>query len=58
MKEFNDIYINRLGCFNPFRNVSFANRVFWKIIYLFDEYTPINRLSIFEHRYSYYFKTR
>lgn len=53
-----DRYWTSGGMFNPFRNIPFASRVFWKIMYLLDEYAPINKLPIFDHLYSYYVKTR
>lgn len=44
------------GMFNPMRKIPFADRVFCKIMSLIDEYSPINKLPIFDHMYSYYVK--
>jgi len=53
-----DRYWTSGGMFNPFRNIPFANRVFGKGMTFLEEYTPINKLPIFDHLYSYYVKTR
>ncbi|MBA7465674.1 Ubiquinone biosynthesis O-methyltransferase, mitochondrial [subsurface metagenome] len=46
------------GIFNPLKNFPFVNRVFGKVMTLLDECTPINKLPIFDHLYSYYVRTR
>lgn len=52
-----DRYWTSGGMFNPFRNIPLANRAFGKGMTLIDEYTPVNKLPIFDHMYSYYVKT-
>lgn len=52
-----DRYWTSGGMFNPFRNIPLAGRAFGKGMTLIDEYTPINKLPIFDHMYSYYVKT-
>ena len=52
-----DRYYTSGGMFNPFRNIPLANRALGKSMTLIDEYTPINKLPIFDHMYSYYVKT-
>lgn len=49
-----DRYWTSGGMFNPVRNIPFVNRAFGKVMTLIDEYTFINKLSIFDHMYSYY----
>ena len=49
-----DRYWTSGGMFNPFRNIPLVDRVFGKGITLIDEYTPINKLPIFDHMHSYY----
>ena len=49
-----DRYWTSGGMFNHFRNIPLVDRVFEKDITLIDEYTPINKLSILDHIYSYY----
>ena len=51
-----DRYWTSGGMFNPFRNIPLAGRAFGKSMTLIDEYTPINKLPIFVHMYSYYVK--
>jgi|LGVF01.1.fsa_nt_gb 2-polyprenyl-3-methyl-5-hydroxy-6-metoxy-1,4-benzoquinol methylase len=51
-----DRYWTSGGMFNPFRNISLAGRAFGKGMSLIDEYTPVNKLSFFDHMYSYYVK--
>jgi len=53
-----DRYWTSGGMFNPFRNIPLANCVFGKGITLIDEYTPVNKLPIFDHMYSYYVHKR
>jgi hypothetical protein len=52
-----DRYWTSGGMFNHFRNIPLVNRIFGKNITLIDEYTPINKLPIFDHMYSYYVRT-
>lgn len=52
-----DRYWTPGGMFNPFKNIPLAGRVFGKGMTLIDEYSPINKLPIFDHMYSYYVKT-
>lgn len=44
--------------FSNGRNIPLAGRVFGKGMTLIDEYTPVNKLAIFDHMYSYYVKTK
>ncbi len=53
-----DRYWTSGGMFNPFRNIPLASRAFGKGITLIDEYTPVNKLPIFDHMYSYYVHKR
>lgn len=53
-----DRYWTPGGMFNPFRNIPLANHLPGKGMTFVDEYTPINKLPIFDHLYSYYVKTR
>ncbi len=53
-----DRYWTSGGMFNPFKSIPFANRVFGKAMAFTDGYNPINKLPIFDHLYSYYYKVR
>ncbi len=44
------------GLFNPLRHIVILNRVASRVIWEFEDHTPINRLPIFDHMYSYYKK--
>jgi ubiquinone/menaquinone biosynthesis C-methylase UbiE len=44
------------GMFNPFGKVPVFNRVFGKMMFIADHYTPLNKIPIFDHMYSYYLK--
>jgi len=44
------------GMFNPFKSIPLARRVFGKSMWFVDAYSPLNRLPIFDHMYSYYVK--
>jgi len=52
-----DRYWTSGGMFNPFRNIPLAGSASGKSMTLIDEYTPINKLPIFDHMYSLYVKT-
>jgi len=46
------------GMFNPFKKIPIASKVFGKFMNFIDFYTPINQISIFDHMYLYYQKTK
>lgn len=48
-------YFTSGGAFNPFRKIPVLGRAFQAFMYLVD-ITPLNRLPIFDHQYSYYRK--
>lgn len=46
------------GMFNPFRGIRALGRLFGLGMAALDHFTPLNRLAVFDHMYSYYVRQR
>ncbi len=44
------------GLVNPFAGIPILGRLVNRLLFVLDEFTPLNRLPLFDHQYSYYIK--